>query len=230
MPYFFVHMQKTAGTAMFRRLRHHFGDAAVYPDDSDGPRPDCVLDVDHLRRRWAARHADIAVVTGHFPLCTTELLGDDFTTFTLLREPVERTLSNLRHRQQTDPAAAGQSLEQIYDDPIRFDGLVHNHMVKMLSLTVDEMTDGAMTKVDFTDERFVRAKANLATVDVVGVQEQFDDFCNELERRFGWDLGPPVRMNRTKPVPVADELLARIRRDNAMDIALYDDAYKTIGR
>ena len=29
--YFFVHLQKTGGTALFRRLRHHFGVEAVYP-------------------------------------------------------------------------------------------------------------------------------------------------------------------------------------------------------
>ena len=40
--------------------------------------------------------------------------------------------------------------------PVRFT-LVRNHMVKMLSLTVEEMTDGAMTNVDFDRHRLERA-------------------------------------------------------------------------
>ena len=187
-----------------------------------------MLDVEHLLERWKARRDTIRVVTGHFPLCTTELLGGDFVTFTLLRDPVERTLSYLRHRKETDPDAAGLTLETIYDEPIRFDGLVHNHMVKMLSLTVDEMTAGAMTKVEFTAERLQRATERLTEVEVVGVQERFEEFCVALESRFGWNLGPPVRMNRTKPVAADDTLVARIRVDNAMDVELYASATRLL--
>ena len=106
-------------------------------------------------------------MTGHFPLCTADLLDASFTTLTVLRDPVERTLSNLRHYREETPAEADRSLEHLYDDPIRFE-IVHNHMVKMFSLSSDEMTDGAMTPVRFTPERLTKAKERLATVDVVG--------------------------------------------------------------
>ena len=105
-----------------------------------------VLSVEHLLDRWRLRHDEIRVVTGHFPLCTTELLDVPFTTLTLLRDPVERTLSYLRHHREPTPADRERPLEEIYDDPVRFE-LLHNHMVKMLSLHADEMTDGALTPV-----------------------------------------------------------------------------------
>ena len=54
------------------------------------------------------------MVTGHFPLCAAEVLGVPFTTFTLLREPVERTLSLLRHRRERRAGAGRASLEEIY--------------------------------------------------------------------------------------------------------------------
>ena len=57
-----------------------------------------------LLERWEARRDEIQVVTGHFPLCTTELLDADFTVITVLRDPVERTLSYLRHHRDTTPA------------------------------------------------------------------------------------------------------------------------------
>ena len=80
------------------------------------------------------RGDEIRVVTGHFPLCTTELLGAQFITLTILRDPVERTLSALRHHREKTPADSERSLEEIYEDPFRFE-LVHNHMVKMFSLS-----------------------------------------------------------------------------------------------
>jgi hypothetical protein len=221
--FFFVHLQKTAGTALLRRMVNHFGPAGVYPGPDDGAPPLSTLAVDNLLARWNARQDEIRVVTGHFPLCTVELLGAPFDTLTILREPVERTLSFLRHHREMTPEDADRPLEDIYSDPLRFE-LVHNHMVKMFSLSVDEMTDGALTHVTFSRERLDRAKERLAAVDVVGVQEHFDDFCETLRLRYGWDLGAPLFMNRTKPVDVAEPFRRRIADDNALDVELYEFA------
>lgn len=221
--FFFMHMQKTAGTALWRRLKQQFEPASVYPGPDDGQPPDTVLSVPHLLERWRARRDEIRIVTGHYPLCTVELLEAPFTTITLLREPVERTLSYLRHHRETTPADEHLPLEAIYADPVRFE-LVHNHMVKMLSLEPDEMTNGVLSHVEFTRARLGRAQERLAGIDVVGFQEEFDDFCDELSARFGWNLGEPIFMNRSTPVEVSDAFRARIARDNALDIELYESA------
>jgi hypothetical protein len=102
-------------------------------------------------------------------LRTTERLGDRFVTMTVLREPVERTLSFLRHYQLKTPSDRHRTLEEFYEDPIRFQGLIHNNMVKMFSLTPDEMRqgDGLMTRIeDFDTARLESAKANIRGVDV----------------------------------------------------------------
>jgi hypothetical protein len=223
--FFFVHVQKTAGTSLAFRLRRHFGRDAVYPRPSDDR--DAVLSVPHLVERWRADGDRMRVVTGHFPLCTTELLDGGFTTLTVLREPVERTLSYLRHHkvfERDDP----RTVEEVYADPFRYHGLVHNHMVKMFSLTVEEMTAGMLTKVDFGPEHLARACANLESVDVVGLQEDFEGFCDELRQRFGWELGPPTVMNRTEPLEVADAFRSRILEDNALDVAFYEFAEQLV--
>ena len=116
----------------------------------------------------------------------------------------------------------GQPLEKIYEDPIRFQCLIHNHMVKMLSISPEEMTDGALTALDFDDTHLERAKQSLVDrVDVWGLQEHFDDFCTELTRRFGWNLGAPLFANPTKPMEVTEDFRERIARDNALDVELY---------
>jgi hypothetical protein len=224
--FFFVHLQKTAGTALWRRLHENFAPSSLYPGPDDGVPPQTVLSVDHLLRCWETRRDEIEVVTGHFPLCTVELFSESFTTLTLLRDPVERTLSYLRHYRQETPGE-NRSLEQIYDDPVRFE-LVHNHMVKMLSLSVDEMTDGALTHVEFNRGRLERAKERLDTVDVVGLQENFESFCGDLTSRFGWDLGAPVMMNRSAPEEVSDAFRARTAEENALDVELYEYAQRLV--
>jgi hypothetical protein len=221
--FFFVHVQKTAGTALFTRLKRHFGKRSVYPDASDGDVLTVMpqLSVDVLRDRWRERRGEIRVVTGHFPLCTTELLGERFTTLTALREPVERTLSYLRHHRMLTPEDRDKSLEAIYEDDFRYHALIHNHMVKMFALTPSEMTDGALSRVEFTVDHLDRAKQQLATVDFVGLQEGFDEFCATLQQRFGWDLGAPLHANRTEPVEVSSSFRDRIAQDNSMDVELY---------
>jgi hypothetical protein len=231
--FFFVHVLKTGGTDLFTRLGgdpsievehpYHFDVSEIYPNDTDGDvftvAPQ--LSVDQLLERWAVRRDEIRIVMGHFPLCTVELLDAPFVTLTVLREPVERTLSFLRHHRKLTPADRNKSFEEIYEDQFRFDSLIHNHMVKMFTLTKEDMTDGMLTKVDFTLDHLERAKQRLATVDVLGLQEHFEEFCAELTRRFGWDLGEPLWANRTQPADFSPELVERIERDNALDIEFY---------
>jgi hypothetical protein len=226
--FFFVHMQKTGGVSLYMRLQREFGEKAVYPADFDGdpelrmPQlfPNILLD------RWRARRDEIRVVTGHFPLCTRELLDAEFTTFTVLRDPVERTLSYLRHHRNTTPAEAERSLEEIYEDPARFRPFIENHMVKMLSLRAQEMTDGMMTVIDFDRGRLRQAKRALRKIDDFGLQEDLEGFAQRLSRRFGWRLGPVVHENVTRPIDVPGSFRSRIAEGNALDIELYEYAVK----
>jgi GT2 family glycosyltransferase len=227
---FFVHMQKTAGTALRRGLINHFGKRAVYPTQGvDGTDPtQLVTSTDYLRERLAARGDEIEAITGHFPLCTMELLDGRYTTVTLLREPVERTLSYLRHHRKEEPADRDRSLMEIYEDPFRFNSFVHNHMTKMLSITPAEMTDGMLTPVELDRTHLERAKEALTGIDGVGLQERLDDFFDWLGARFGWRLGEPETLNTTDPVDVSQSFRARIAEDNALDVELYEFAKELV--
>jgi hypothetical protein len=220
--WFFVHMHKTAGTALYQRLHEAFPPEAIYPTIAEQRAHKASLHVDLLRRRFEERAGDLRVVTGHFPLCTTELLGVPFTTITVLRDPVERTLSALRDMRERDPECRGKPLEEIYEDPIKFPCLIHNHMVKMLSITPDEMTDGALSVVELDGPHLERAKSNLAEcVDLWGVQEHFEGLCDALTSRYGWNLGAPRFANRSTPFDADDGFRARIAEDNELDVELY---------
>ena len=226
--YFFCHLQKTAGTTLIRRIRGDFPERAVYPLPTDGDPIARVISVDHLLSVWAERGDEIRVVTGHFPLCTTELLGGGFTTLTVLRHPLDRTVSYLRHHRRSTPEDADLTLEQIYDDGFRFHGLIHNHMTKMLSLDPEEMNDGALTRVSFTGERLARAKERLAGVDVVGIQEDFESFCRELAERFGWSMADSLATSPRAHGELRPGFRDRILEDNAHDVELYEFARRLV--
>jgi hypothetical protein len=221
----FVHLQKTGGTALFQRLREHFGARGVYPTPDEKGDVRAVTDLDFLVERLRVHGDEVRVVTGHFPLCTTDLLGGGFATFTVLRDPVERTLSLLRRRQNAEERFHGRDLEDIYSDPSLHD-IIRNHMVKMLSLTVDEVTSAPLVMpVEFDPQRLERAKSNLCErIDLFGLQEHFDDLCADLSSQFEWDLGEPRFANRTQTAPVSDALRERIAADNEIDCEFYDFA------
>ena len=227
--FFVAHMQKTAGTTLRDRLRASFTDNEIYPNATDGPDPRIsVISVSHLQQRWALRGDEIRLLTGHFPVRTAELLGAPFITLTVLRHPVDRTLSFLRHQAERGQrgATADTPLAEIYEDPFRFRHMIQNHMVRTLSLSPDEMLvdDGVLTPVPYTRERLERAKEALAGLDLFGLQDRFDELCNELVDRYGLDVGSPARSNTTAPAIVPDGLADRIAEDNALDMELYDYA------
>ena len=64
------------------------------------------------------------------------------------------------------------------------------------------MTNGLMTVVDFDRGRLRKAKQALEGMDAFGLQEDLEGFAQELERRYGWNLGPPVHENATRPTDV----------------------------
>ncbi|HRW38737.1 MAG TPA: hypothetical protein P5254_13635 [Aquihabitans sp.] len=226
--FFVVHMQKTAGTSLRDRFRHHYDEAAIYPNRTDGRSKGLsVISLSHLEERWAERGDEVRVVAGHFPLSTTSVLGAPFVTLTVLRPVVERTLSYLRHQRRVGPPADREkTLEEIYDDPFRFQGLIENHMTRMLSLTVEEMRpgDGGLSTVAFDEERLAMAKEAVGSLDLLGLQPHFEELCDALAARYGLRLGEPVRSNTTEPEDAPAALVERIVADNALDLALYEHA------
>ncbi len=224
--FFVAHMQKTAGTALRDRLRATFPDEQIYPNATDGPDArHAVISVRHLQERWAVRGDEIRLLTGHFPLRTPEVLGADLVTLTVLRDPVDRTLSFLRHQAQRNQrgATVDTPLDEIYDDEFRREAMVRNHMVRTLSLTPEEWGpgDGVLTTVAYDDERLEMAKAGLRSVDLFGLQDRFDELCDELASTYGLRIEAPLRTNTTEPTDVPPGLIDRIVEDNALDVALY---------
>ena len=68
--------------------------------------------------------------------------------------------------------------------------------------------------------------ANLDRVQVIGIQERYDELLTDLADVYGWSI-PSAHRERVahgSPPPVSEDLLRRIREDCAYDLAFYDAA------
>jgi hypothetical protein len=237
--FFFVHIQKTGGTTLWHRFARHFEPSAMYPDATDGDHLVVApqISVEVLLRRWEQRRDEIEIVMGHFPIATAQLLESEFVTLTMLRDPVDRVLSQLHRYREREPAAGGRSLEELYETGTK--SLASpNYMVKMFALTAEEIVASTapngwamITQLELDAEHLTRAMDRLSRVDVFGLQDHFEEFCDELQARFGWRLGAAGHANKTAAAsPVSDELRARVAADNALDIEFFAfarDLYET---
>jgi len=246
-PVFFIHVMKTGGTTLFRHLRENFALDQLYPYRKldiryDGDRLDIRhhLSVSYLRTISEERRRHIRVYTGHFPYVAQEILGGGFTTVTILRDPIERTISLLRQFRrkapwvQDDgpvPMLGSATLEEVYAHHRVFEPLVHNHQTKIFSMQESDDPESYMDVIDVDEARLAIAKMNLAEVDIVGVTERYDDFLDEIEARFGWRVKREARANATPSNdtrPVSESLRRRIVDDNAIDIELYEYAKQLV--
>jgi len=271
--FFFVHLMKTGGTSFAFQLRKQFHPDQVFPSEGFDRRDEkdvaVYVSVARLLRLSPERRADIRVYTGHFPFIVAELLDPELVTLALLRDPVDRTISVLKHFKRLSKRYSAYTLEEIYDDPFVFAHFIENHQTRMFSVTAEDNPEAfgsqmsywatasllgigppreseaqvevdreravAAAKESMVDERrFAVAKKQLARVGVIGFTEQYDEFIDELRRRFGWwpsglDTEAKANLSREAWAESAG-LRERIAADNGFDVELYEYAKQLVDR
>jgi len=259
--YFFVHVMKTGGTSLAFHLTRPFPERERWPAEPDRAS---TLDVEPytslaaLRDLPPARRAEIRLFAGHLPLCARELMGDPVTTLTVLREPVARTVSVLKHFRRLWPRFADVSLDAIYEEPFVFRHFVENFQTRVLSLTAADGTQSFCSRASYREirdalagpgplpepaadatvttdaPRVAAACAALETIDVLGLTDDLAGFVHELRRRFGWwpdGIDASGRVNvSSEDWDVSPSLLRRIAVDNAADTEVYRHAAALVAR
>ncbi|MEZ5167492.1 MAG: hypothetical protein R2695_13750 [Acidimicrobiales bacterium] len=212
---------KTGGTTFIQHLRRNFPADRSYPvaDDRLARRRQYFM-IDELLAHHAA-HPETVAYSGHFPYVVSRLV-DATITMTVLREPVARTISALRHFRLWEPRLADATLEQIYDDEWTFALYLHNHQTRMFAMDDGDKLESFMDPIAIDEHRLALALDRLDAVDVVGVCEEFPQFVRTLGDRFGWHIAdvPNYRVSDDDDEVSAD-LRERILHDNAADVALY---------
>lgn len=231
-PFFFVHVMKTGGTTFISQIGDNFPPEAVYPSADVEPMKRIVayMFLQPLQAQTPEQLGKIRLFRGHFPFLATTLVGPGVTTLTIVRDPVARTLSHLRHIKRGAQVAGvsptqrykDMTLEEIYDDPLRFNGFIHNFQSKLFAMTAEDGITNCSDVLEVDDERLELAKQNLASIDVLGLSERHGEFVAEVRRRFGWKVDDiPNQQVSTETWDASPEFRARIARENAADMDFY---------
>jgi hypothetical protein len=128
-PLYFLHIMKTGGTALASALRR------LLPPNLALPH----LLLDHLVVLPPSILTSVRLVAGHLTYEATELLPAGLPVCTVIRDPVERTLSHFHHL-RNDPTVMAEvpdfSLELFLDSP-RWRTLCRNYQARQLVHRID---------------------------------------------------------------------------------------------
>ncbi|MFM7108669.1 MAG: hypothetical protein ACKOZU_08750 [Planctomycetaceae bacterium] len=210
-PVLFVHVPKTAGTSLRRMLQASLGMQAVYPSDADlarrkdGGYP---LAAEVLRELPTIR--PYGVLVGHFVAGIVRHLPVPHRAATMLRDPVQRSLSMLAHLH----VHRGLSPKAVMESEYLRSNHIADYQTRLLGAEHEEEFDHA------TDAHLERALRNLEAFEFVGITERFPESCRWFDRLFGTAVSSVIReSNVLRPggrgyeefIPSIEPLVARDR-------------------
>jgi hypothetical protein len=162
----------------------------------------------------------LRLVTGHLPPSVLDLLPDAFS-FTILRDPVERCLSDywFCHDDPTNPAHLFARTLSPVDFCRQGYGQARNGHARYLSGAVYATTP-------LSDDEVLRtASRNLKRLDLIGIDSQIDRFIKALGAVGLSGMEMNGSTNATKRLrPVTSEERELLKRENWIDYELYSDA------
>jgi hypothetical protein len=204
----FLHVPKTGGTALGAFAKSHFPpeEIAVVANERN-------LVPAMLEKRYFSGHVGAHVLDG---------LAQPAVTLTVLREPVERALSEYSYRRtaKPHPDTPADEVAEFY---------------RAQAWTIEEYarqgTGNAVTTMlggeNGSDaERLARARERLLRLEVVGVHERLWEAAVMLCLRMGWtfpgEIAPAnVTSDRIREADVQPEVIEAIRARDHLDVRLY---------
>lgn len=239
-PLVFLHIPKTAGTNVRDFLDGQYSLASICRADSWID----VGDVDNLK--------DYSLIRGHFSFSMVSVLPSTFRSFTVLRHPLDRMLSSLRHMQR-DPGfhslhqrAKGRTISDILRDPVIMDQQ-RDVQARTLCASVSpgaiaqyvKERKGRNERIDLgalesTPVTLDLAKERLEQIDFIGIFEDLDNSIRSLShamkyhppRALGYRNHAPDGLSEHTTMSTAD--IEILREYNKIDLQLYNYARRLV--
>jgi hypothetical protein len=173
------HIPKTGGTALRVYLVDQLGDQHVSPAIAG-------LQLADANVRWG----DMRAVSGHFCVRWGDRLPKDRFNLTVLRDPIDRFLSEFYFIKRYNSGRLLNSKAQMLDLDAYLDALTPSDcedalvQVGMLFPLGGSLSETPV-KLSVNDKVAAAMRA-IEDFQLIGVQEELDDFTCVLETRFGW--------------------------------------------
>ncbi len=216
----FLHIPKTGGGTLAPVIQRQFSDHEVQTIDVT---PSVEQSIREFRELPQEERGKIRCVTGHASFGLHKDLLGDTEYVTLVRDPVERIISNYYyirrtpgHRSYDSVVGQEMSLREFVESGVN--AQVENGMTRSIS-------GDSYTQPDRTTLK--QAKSNLREhFGVVGITERFDESLVVMKRRYGWKRVGYVKRNVTRSRPtkedIEDETHHLIESKNQLDLELYE--------
>ena len=223
----FLHIPKTAGTTLHLIIERQYHPQQVV---SIHTAKDNAEQISRIANLSTELKQDIKVIKGHTFLGWHQILPQPCVYFTLLRDPVERFISNYFFMLKKEGHLLGQKLiEQgvSLEDFVNWPG-EDNYQTRFLAKDINE-SNLDLKENECTYQTFERAKSNLSkNFAVVGTLEEFDRTLMLLKKTFGWNnIFYKVKNQNKQRLPkssIPQETLAAIKEKNKFDLELYQYA------
>jgi hypothetical protein len=245
----FFHIPKTGGTTLEKIIQRAVPAEKIFLVNYHGPARSSLLVrsseqiAAYLREMSPGRRQSIAFVIGHFTMEIDALFDRPSRYFTIIREPVERCVSNFFHLKKEANTPETEShlpiykylknmtLEDYLDSGIGLDS--DNHQIRMLAgcpeLDAPWSEDGRLISVPAVEARHLAmAKRNIEERFLAaGTLEQFAELTWYLKRIYGWPVHRCLYVKRRENLsrPRIDQVSMHTRRrleqSNQFDIELY---------
>jgi hypothetical protein len=214
----FVHLRKTAGTTVAYVMRRQFGRGQTI--DLDAPS------VEAANQAWnamaPARRDRIKCVRGHLPFAPQLFAPRAITCFTILRDPVERVVSEYYFNLHNPTIRYHAALVR---ERITLDQFASSERFAEVQNVQTRMLAGAkagLSPVDLVNFSIANLRERIA---MVGISERLDETLLLCRAILGWRhlIYRRVNVNRRRPAlaAIAPATLEAIERANSLDRELY---------
>ena len=245
----FFHIPKTGGTTLEKIIQKAVPAEKVFLVNYHGPAKSSLLVrsneqiASYLQQMGPVRRQSIEFVIGHFPMDIDTLFDRSSRYFTIIREPVERCVSNFFHLKKEANTPETEShlpiykrlknmtLEEYLDSGIGLDS--DNHQVRMLAgcpeLDAPWSEDGRPITLPAVEARHLAmAKRNIEERFLAaGTLEQFTELTWYLKCVYGWPIQRCFyvkrreNLSRPKIEQISLQTRRRLEQSNQFDIELY---------
>ena len=214
---------RTGGTSLRRMLWGAYDQADIYPSQVDldanrGNYPEIVGAVEELRSRATPPR----LVQGHLPYVIRDLLPSGTRIVTVLRDPVERSISVLRFSKRRKARFADMSLEEILSVDSLREAMITNYQTKVFSIRHVGEVESVNHPLKLQSWRKELALENLNDCDVVGFTDRFPEVSGQLDE-VSIPHSKALRTNTANPADpdASEELLERVASVVDLDIELF---------
>ena len=222
----FVHIPKTAGTTLNLVIERQYKPKDIISIHT--PQQN-LEEINRFKGLSSEQKQHFKAIKGHTFFGWHQILAQPCTYFTLMRDPVERFISNYFFLLKKENHPLGKKLveQQVTLEEFSQWHGEDNYQTRFLAKSVGE-ADLDLKESECNRQTLERAKKNLAEFAVVGTVEEFDKTLLILKNIFGWkNIYYKVKNkneHRPKRSRLSEETLNSIEDKNKLDLELYQYA------